>query len=110
MFPRNEAELLQLVGDSLRILARKEFAQDLLGISVSSHKRHEKEDADFPKLVARTANRVGVIEMHGRAYVLLRFAKRLELEGKPVGWTIRLLRSIIHGEALQDPPEEADAA
>ena len=39
---------------------------------------------------------------------LLRVAKLLELEGKPVGWAIRLLRSIVHGEALQDP--EADAA
>ena len=110
MFPRNEAELLQLVGDSLRVLSRKEFARELLGVSVSTHKRLQQDDRDHPKFIELSPNRVGVIERHGRAFVLLRFAKLLELEGKPVAWAIRTLRGIIHGEALQDHPPEADVA
>ncbi len=109
MFPRNEAELREEVGDSLRVLSRKEFSKDLLGVSNSTGKRREKDDPDHPKYIEVSPNRVGVIERHGRAYVLLRFAKLLELEGRQVGWAIRILRGIIHGEALQDPPE-ADAA
>ena len=108
MFPRNRAELLGYVGDSLRLLSRRTWATEYLGVSLSTIKRLEKSDPDHPKWLHQSQGRGGYIEMHGRAYVLLNFAKRLELEGKPVGWAIRLLRSIVHGEALQDP--EADAA
>ena len=108
MFPRNRAELLGYVGDSLRLLSRRTWATEYLGVSLSTQKRVEKVDLDHPKWLHQSQGRGGYIEMHGRAYVLLNFAKRLELEGKPVGWAIRLLRSIIQGEALLDP--EADAA
>ena len=80
MFPHNEAELLEQIGPSLRILSRKEFSEGLLGVSVSTDKRLEKEDEDHPKFVDTAPNRRGVIERHGRAYVLLRFMKRLYLE------------------------------
>jgi len=110
MFPRNEAELLEQIGPSLRILSRKEFSEGLLGVSPSTDKRLEKEDPDHPKFLEMSPNRVGVIERHGRAYVLLRFMKLLALEGKQVDWTIRLLRRVIHGQDLIDEPEEADAA
>ena len=108
-FPRNEAELLKLVGDSLNVLSRKQLSH-LLGVSISTQKRIEQEDDDHPKFVEMSPNRKGVIERHGRAYVLLRFAKMLYLEGKEVSWAIRVLRRVIHGQDLIGPPEAADAA
>ena len=109
MFPRNQTELLGYVGNSLRLFSRRTWGIDHLGVSLSTIKRNEKADPDHPKRLHQSKGRGGYIEMHARAYVLLNFAKRLELEGKPVDWAIRLLRSIIQGEALLDPPE-ADAA
>ena len=110
MFPRNRAELLGYVGDSLRLLSRRTWGTEYLGVSLSTIKRLEKADPDHPKWVKQSDGRGGFIEMHCRAYILLQFAKRLELEDKPVEWAIRILRGIIHGEALLDPPEAADTA
>ena len=108
MFPRNQTELLGYVGNSLRLFSRRTWGIDHLGVSLSTIKRNEKADPDHPKWVKQSDGRGGFIEMHCRAYILLQFAKRLELEGRQVGWAIRILRSIIQGEALLDP--EADAA
>lgn len=110
MFPRNEAELLALVGNSLRVLSRKEFCKELLGLSESSDKRGEKEDPDHPKFMEMSPNRKGVIERDGRAYVLLKRARALALQGEQVDWAIRVLRGIIHGEVFKDASAAAEEA
>ena len=108
-FPKNQAELLALVGNDLTLLNRKEHAA-FQGVSVSTDKRLEAEDLDHPKKIRVSPNRIGFVTREARAYRLLQLAKVMYLEGDRVECAIRLLRGIIHRQVFEDDAPEATAA
>ena len=93
----------------MAIWSRRTFA-DFMEYSLSTHKREQEADPDFPTMFDVSENRRGFMDEHCRAYAELKYLKKLAEMGHRVDRRIAELRAIIHGTNLLDAPEETDAA